>query len=90
MIISNGQFIFRQPEFFGYQFPSPGNSFVFEIIAEREVSEHFKKCVVAYGVSDIVQVIMFAAGANGFLGSGRSFVVARFVAGENIFELYHT
>ncbi len=38
------------------KFPSPLNSLRLEIIAEREVAEHFKICTVASGLSDALDV----------------------------------
>ena len=56
-----------KPPFLGQQRPSMGNRLFFEIIAEREVPEHFKECVVARRVADIVQIIMLAARPHAFL-----------------------
>lgn len=84
-----GQAVFGQAEFFGDQFPGPGNGIVFEIVAEREVAEHFKKRVVADGVADVVKVVVFAAGADGFLRCGCAGIVAFFIAGKDMFELHH-
>ena len=53
--------------FLGQQCPRMGNRLLFEIIAEREVAEHFKECVVARRVADIVQIIMLAARTHAFL-----------------------
>ena len=53
--------------FLGQQCPRMGNRLLFEIIAEREVPEHFKECVVARRVADIVQIIMLAARTHTFL-----------------------
>ena len=85
----NGQTIFRQAELFGNQFPGIVDGFFLEVVAKREVSEHFEKRMMADVVADAVQVIVFAAGADGFLGSGRPFVRSGFGAGKNVFELNH-
>jgi len=50
--------------------PGPLNRFGFEVIAERPIPEHFEKRVVVGVVADILQVIVFAAGADAFLGIG--------------------
>ena len=84
-----GQAVFGQAEFFGDQFPGPGNGIVFEIVAEREVAEHFKKRVVADGIADVVKVVVFAAGTDGFLRCGCAGIVAFFIAGKDMFELHH-
>lgn len=85
----NGQTIFRQAELFGNQLPGIVDGFFLEVVAKREVSEHFEKRMMADVVADAVQVIVFAAGADGFLGSGRPFVRSGFGAGKNVFELNH-
>ena len=45
--------------------------------------------MVAGGEPDIVEVIVFAAGANAFLGAGRAFEVNFPFTGEDVFELVH-
>ena len=40
---------------------SKGNSLFFEIVAEREIPQHLKKCQVARGMADVVEVVMLAA-----------------------------
>ena len=40
-----------------------------EIIAEREIAEHFEEGVVARGVADIVEVVVLAAGADALLAA---------------------
>ena len=44
-----------------------GNRLLFEIIAEREIAQHFEERMMACGVADIVEVIMLAAGAHALL-----------------------
>ena len=38
-----------------------------EIVAKGEIPKHFKEGVVPRRIADIVQVIVFAAGAHAFL-----------------------
>ncbi len=75
---------------FGEQFPCITNGTFFKIISERKVSEHFKESVVADVVADAVKVVVLAAGAYAFLRGCGTGITAGFVAGKDIFELYHT
>ena len=46
----------RQFQLFGQKFPSPGNGFLLEIVAEREVAEHFKERMVTGRTAYVVDV----------------------------------
>ena len=61
------QLFFGQPIFAGDQIPGELDGFGFEIIAEGEITEHFEKGMMAGGIADIIQIIMFATGADAFL-----------------------
>ena len=50
------------------QLPGPLDGFLLEVIAEAPVTEHFKEGVVVGVVTHILEIIVFAAGANAFLG----------------------
>ena len=43
------------------------NGILLEIVAEREVPEHFEEGVMTGGVADVVEVIVLAAGADALL-----------------------
>ena len=43
---------------------------VLEIIAEREIAQHFEESVMARGIADVVEVVVLAAGAHAFLRRG--------------------
>ena len=45
--------------------------------------------LVAASVADVFEVVVFAAGADAFLGGGGAGVVALFEALEDLFELIH-
>src|SRR6202521_6438794 len=49
---------------FPHEFPRPLDRFLFEVIAEAPVPEHLKKREVVGVESDIIEIIMFAAGAD--------------------------
>ena len=65
------------------------NRLFLEIIAERKIAEHLKKCVVPRGIADIVEVIMLAARAHAFLAGYRPAIGPRFEAREDILERHH-
>ncbi len=55
-------------------FPSPGQSLVFEIVAEGEVSEHFEECAVTSCVSDVFYIVCadtFLARRHAATGRGK-------------------
>src|SRR3546814_11040147 len=60
-----------------------------EIIAEREIPQHFKECMVPRGEADIIEVIVFAARAHTFLRRRRGAVGARLQPREDILERPH-
>ena len=50
---------------FGTKFPSPCSSFLFKIVTEREVTEHFKKCSVTVSLTNLLNI----GSTNTFLAS---------------------
>ncbi|MNU71874.1 hypothetical protein D3C71_613160 [compost metagenome] len=89
VIDSHQQTVAVDAEFPGDQVPGMGDRFFLEIIAEGEIAEHFEEGVVAGGITDIVEVVMLAAGAHAFLRrSGRGIRTA-FKTGEDVLELHH-
>ena len=76
---------------FDDEFPGPGDGFFFEVVAEGPVSEHFEKGVVVGVVADILEVVVFAAGADALLGIGCAgrIVGSLFGAEEVGHELVH-
>ena len=57
----------REFPHFDDQFPRPGDGFLLEIIAERPITQHFKKSVVIGIQPDVIQIVVFAASADAFL-----------------------
>ena len=57
-----------------HQFPRPFNRFLLEVIAERPVAQHLEERVVIGVEANVVEVIVFAAGADAFLRVGRACV----------------
>ena len=74
---------------FGDQVPGELDGLGFEVIAKRKIAQHFEEGVMAARVTDILQVVMFAARAHAFLRSGGARVVALFKAEEDVLKLIH-
>ncbi len=89
MIDRDEQPILRQGELLGNQPPGEFDRERLEIIAEREIAEHFKKRMVPRRIADIVEIIVLAAGAHAFLGAGGAHIGSFFEAGEKVLELHH-
>lgn len=60
-----------------------------EVVAKAKVAQHFKEGVVASGITDVLQVIMFTTGAYAALCRGGTAIAALIDAKENIFKLVH-
>ena len=58
------------------QIPGEFDGLGLEVIAEGEIAQHLEKRMVAAGVADVFQIVVFAAGADAFLRSGGARVVA--------------
>jgi len=71
------------------EFPGPGNRLVLEVVAEREIPQHLEEGVMAGRVADVLEVVVLASRADGFLGARRPFVAAVLDAEEAILELHH-
>src|SRR5260370_20761628 len=66
-----------------------GDGILLEIIAEGKIAEHLEERVVAFGETDVFEVVVLAARAHAFLRTRRPRVIALFEAEENILELVH-
>ena len=64
---------------------APGQGFLFEIVAEAEVSEHFKECAVARGMSDIIDI----TGTDAFLAGTHPLLRRGLCSREICFERRH-
>src|SRR5690554_1145561 len=78
-----------QPLLAGEELPGIGNGIALEIVAKTEIAQHFKKGMVAGGVTDVFKVVVLAAGAHALLAAGGTGIVAFFQAKEAILELVH-
>ncbi len=89
VIDGDGQALFRQAEVARQQRPGVFDRVVLEIVAEREVAEHFEERVVARGIADVVEIVVLSAGADAFLRGRGADVGALLDAGEDVLELHH-
>ncbi len=83
------------------EFPSPGDGFFFEVVAEGPVAEHFEKGVVVGVQAHVFEVVVLAAGADALLrvrrAGGEAFVkdagpgvhISAALAEEDGHELVH-
>ncbi|MNQ71228.1 hypothetical protein D3C85_858900 [compost metagenome] len=78
-----------QPVVAGEEFPGEVDGIALEVIAETEVAQHLEEGVVTRGVTDVLQVVVLAAGAHALLAGGRTGVGALFQAEEAVLELVH-
>lgn len=70
---------------FDHKFPSPGDGVFFEVVAEGPVPQHFKKGVVVGVIADILKVVVFAAGADAFLGIGSAWrIIGSFLSAKEV------
>ena len=83
------QFFLGQPIHVGQQFPRIVDGIPFEVIAEREIAEHFEERVMPRRVTDVFQVIVLAAGANAALRRRGATIGFLFLAQEHVLELHH-
>ena len=90
VIDGDKQLVLVQAEFPGHKVPGQLDGVFLEIVAEREIAEHFKKGVVPRSIADILKVVMLATGADTFLRGYGAVVVAGLKAGEQVLELHHT
>ena len=89
VIDGHKQLVLGQAEFFGDQVPGQLDRLFLEIIAEREIAQHFKEGEVPRREPHIVEVVVLAAGAHAFLRGGRAAIGAFFKSGEHVLELHH-
>ena len=82
-------FVDSKPLWRGDQLPGVGDGVLFEVISKREISQHLEKRVMAVGEAYVFEIIVLAAGADAFLRSCCSRVIAFFQAEEDILELVH-
>ena len=65
------------------------NGIVLEIIAEAEITQHFKEGVMTRGITDVLKIIMLAARAHAALRSGGALVISLLMTKKEVLELHH-
>ena len=60
----------------GDEVPGEADRVLLEVVAEGEVAQHLEEGVMARGVADVLEVVVFAAGAHAALAGGGAHVVA--------------
>jgi hypothetical protein len=83
------ELVLGQLEHCRQQLPCIIDRITLEIVAEAEVAQHLEKGVVARGVADVLEVVVFAPGAHAFLRGGSAGIGALVEAQEHILELVH-
>ncbi|KAF5038086.1 hypothetical protein DSECCO2_557960 [anaerobic digester metagenome] len=91
VVTENGgiQAFLGQLQVFGQELPGELDGVFLEIVAEREVAQHFEKGVVARGAAHVFEVVVLAAHAQALLRGGGPHVAALFLPQENLLELLH-
>ena len=83
------QLVLVDPQIARDQLPRKWDRVRLEIIAKREIPQHFKEGMMPRGVAHIVQIVMLAARAHTFLRRRCALVVTGFHPGEQVLELNH-
>ena len=83
------EFLLRDGQLPGKELPGIMDSLFLEIVSETEITQHLEKSMVAGGVSDVFQVVVFAPGAYAALGGHGARAGALLKAEEYFLELHH-
>jgi hypothetical protein len=73
----------------GHQPPGQLDRLFLEIVAEGKIPQHFEECMVPGRVSDVVEVVVLAAGAHALLRRRRPDRRRGLGAGEDVLERHH-
>ena len=65
------------------------NRLALEVVAEGEIAQHLEECVMPGGVADVLEVVVFAAGAHAALAGDGAQIVALLLAEKHVLELHH-
>src|SRR5207245_7902750 len=66
-----------------------GDCFFLEVVSEGKIPQHLEKRVVTGCAAHLLEVVMFASGADALLRRAGAGVPALFPAKENVLELVH-
>src|SRR5262245_728720 len=73
----------------GQKFPAKPDGVLLKIVAEGKVAQHFKERMVASGIADIFQIVVFASRTQTLLDGDRSVVCARVLSEKHPLKLVH-
>ena len=79
----------RQFQYAGHELPGVLDSLALEVVAEAEVPEHLEERMVARRITDILKVIVLAAGAYAALRTDGTTNFALLAAKKDVLELHH-
>ena len=89
VIDSGGQLVGRKSPFLRQKSPCMANRLFLEVISEGKITQHLEECVMPCGIADIIEIVVFAPGADTFLRAGRARRRWCFKAGKDILERHH-
>jgi len=78
-----------EPDHLGQKRPGEPDGVFLEVVAKREVAEHFEKGVMPGGTADIFQVVVLAADTQALLRRGGPLVPGFILAQKHLLELDH-
>ena len=78
-----------QPDDLGDELPRPGARVFLEVVAEREVAHHLEEGQMPFRASDLVEVVVLAAGTNTLLHRDGARERRRLLSGEVGLERHH-
>src|SRR3982751_2057982 len=74
----------------GDELPAVGDRIALEVVTKGKIPQHLEESVMPLGVSDLLEIIMLAAGPNTLLTGGGAQVIALFLPEEGALELHHS
>ena len=86
---SNPQLVHWQLQHLRQKLPGKGDSTLFKIVTKGKIAQHLEKCMMACGVTDVFQVVVFAPSAHTLLRARRPHVLALFPPEEHVLKLHH-
>ena len=78
-----------QPKDLSQKTPAKADGVAFEVIAETEVTQHFKEGVVPSGITHIFEIVVFTASTDTFLGSARTRIGTLLKTQKRLLKLVH-
>ena len=81
----------RDAQLFCNEFPGKCDRFALKVVAKRKIAEHLEERIVPVRMTDLLEIIVLAAGTHTLLTCSRpSLATRRFlVPQKHAFELHH-